>query len=733
MRRFIASLSALMLLLLLPGSSGASPVILGSPLPGPPVLYEPLAAAPQLSGGNDWNAAPLMVSGAQAYVAGEYLYQDYIYDAYGANTTDIPFAPPDTVPSSTDTSFGGATGDVVYPTDIATYAYNAADLLEFRARLTGGEVAYRVTLNTMIEPSAAAVAIGIDSAPGGRDEWGSGIGSLGDLNLEHVIIASGGHATLDGVPVPVTTDAATNQIHIETPLAPAGATWKHFVVAGLWDAAAKSFKQILEQPTATMPGGSHGTNAPPIFNVGFRFNEPTVSASAAGMIASPTGSLGTRSTGAGAWREHAQALALSKRDIGSMSAAIDFGKIDASMTDFTGVPKTGVLSRLFASRLNLGEGARPDRPMLLGKIQPYTVYIPTTYTPGTAVPLTLALHSLSCSYNQFAVYAPNLYRDLGEDRGAIVLTPEARGPDGWYHDEAEYDVFEAWNDLAHRYSIDMDRVSVNGYSMGGYATLRFASTWPDLFTAGLGVVGPADENILGAPSNGQIDDEGTLDLYENLREVPLLLWYGVNDELVPVAGALNVAQRLRNANVVHEVDFFPGMDHFSLSLIDEWDRGRDWLNRAPIDRDPARVRYVTKPALDNGTLDLVHDHAYWLFGITTEPGLASGTVEVTSLGRGFSERVLKGIEPPAGDAPAPHVKSGFVESGSADELNARNELIISAQGITALAIDLERAGIAEGQVTLTVLSEDPITVRLFGYNRSMTKEITTGGTYTVTF
>ena len=49
-------------------------------------------------------------------------------------------------------------------------------------------------------------------------------------------------------------------------------------------------------------------------------------------------------------------------------------------------PKTGAIVRLYASHLNLGEGAQPSRPMLLGAIQPYVVYVPRSYRAGQAAP-----------------------------------------------------------------------------------------------------------------------------------------------------------------------------------------------------------------------------------------------------------------------------------------------------------------------------------------------------------
>ncbi|TMK16239.1 MAG: hypothetical protein E6G68_10080, partial [Actinobacteria bacterium] len=327
-----------------------------------------------------------------------------VYDDYGANTTAGPL-PPDPVPHAQDVTFGGQTGDVVYPTNAARYAFDAADLLEFRARAVGSTIRYRVTLNTMIDPAAAAVAIGIDRVPGGRSDWGYGIGSLGNLGLDDVIVASGdGAHSTDVAGATATANAATNQIEVTVPLSPGTATWRHYLVVGLWDGS--RFKQILDQPTADTPGGAHGTDAPPVFNAGFRFNEPVIRSDIRGIVKYSTQTNGVRTNGAGSWREHAQALALAARDISAFHADIDFAKIVAGVDDESGVPKTGAIVRLYASHLNLGEGAQPSRPMLLGAIQPYVVYVPRSYRAGQAAPLMLELHSLGAGYNQYATFSP---------------------------------------------------------------------------------------------------------------------------------------------------------------------------------------------------------------------------------------------------------------------------------------------------------------------------------------
>jgi pimeloyl-ACP methyl ester carboxylesterase len=606
---------------------------LGS-FPGPRVLYEPLASAPQLQNSNGWHARPLMVSGADAYDDGEYLYQDYIYDDHGANTSNVPADQPDTTPASTDTLFGGATGDVVYPTDTTKYAYNAADLLEFRAREALDGVHMRFTLNTMLTSDAAAIAVGIDSdhsASTGSNDWGYGIGSLGTLGLDHVLVANGNIALLDGKDVTVTSDLATNQIDVTLPLHPAGETWRTYVAVGLWDSTASNFKQILSDPTADQPGGAHMTNPPPIFNVGFRPNEPMNSQYLSDPAASVTNTtdLGARTSGNGHWREHGQAKALAARDISGYHADIDFAKLAADV-DESHVAAHGYLNRLYVSHQDLGEGVKDSRPWLLGKIQPYSVYIPNTYQ-GQASPLHLLLHSLSCSYNQYGVFTPNQLKQIGDNRGSFLLMPEGRGPDGWWHDEAELDIFEAWADLIHHYSVDTRRVTVGGYSMGGYGTFKMGSQYPDLFARGFAVVGPADEAIQGGPTGGLSEDtQNTLHIADNLRNVPLLMWEGTNDELVPLAGTLQYEKHLSDLGYRHEQDFFAGEDHFLESIVDEWNRPSEFLGQARVNRDPEEVVYRAMPEMDNTAYGLVHDHAYWVSQVRVAEGARSALVDARS-------------------------------------------------------------------------------------------------------
>jgi predicted peptidase len=103
----------------------------------------------------------------------------------------------------------------------------------------------------------------------------------------------------------------------------------------------------------------------------------------------------------------------------------------------------------------------------LGRIQPYSIYVPDSYSPPGSVPLTLYLHG---SGQNHLGQPTNVLRQLGEQRGAILHMPLGRGPLIPWRDESELDTFEDLGDVLARYNVDLDRMTVSGYSMGDHGT-----------------------------------------------------------------------------------------------------------------------------------------------------------------------------------------------------------------------------------------------------------------------
>src|SRR5207244_2767030 len=66
-------------------------------------------------------------------------------------------------------------------------------------------------------------------------------------------------------------------------------------------------------------------------------------------------------------------------------------------------------------------------PQYHGQLQPYSLYVPSTYSPGTPAGLTLDLHSLGEHYWQY--HGATIVQQIGEARGNLVATALGRGPD----------------------------------------------------------------------------------------------------------------------------------------------------------------------------------------------------------------------------------------------------------------------------------------------------------------
>ena len=150
----LACLVACTSLLLVPSLAAADPNSLyqgPAPRPGPDILYEPLADAPQLQNTGNWNASPILVSGSTAYRGGEFLYQDWLYDDSGALGN----------PATNDPRFQAATASRARQGPTSTrptppsYGNNAADLVELRVEPLATSTAFRLTLNTIKDSSVA--------------------------------------------------------------------------------------------------------------------------------------------------------------------------------------------------------------------------------------------------------------------------------------------------------------------------------------------------------------------------------------------------------------------------------------------------------------------------------------------------------------------------------------------------------------------------------------------------
>jgi pimeloyl-ACP methyl ester carboxylesterase len=688
------------------------------PRPGPDALYAAAPRAPQLENIGIWKSRPILVSGASAYRRGEFLYQDFLYDDRGAKALPDP-----TDKRVNEETFSGSEGTYSYPTD-PLYAGNAADIVELRIKPQSGSTAFRVTMNTLLDASKVGFTIALGNSGSAKAfPFGANVSAPAQFFLtvhgnQAVLTNADTGAVISPAPT-VAIDTLRRQFEVIVPNAawnPGKGVVRVAAGAGLWDNTNNRYLLPSVAASATTPGGAGQLTAPPaFFNVAFRFNEPK-----------------------GYWRDTAQSDALAKGDISGFYANVDFAKLAANVNDDMqgqpqGVPVSGPINRIFASRVetkqgvdfSVGCGSAPScKGEYLGQLQPYTVYIPAKTAPATGYGLTLLLHSLGGNHNQY--FASNNQSQLGErGQGHIVATALGRGPDGWYVEDAAADTFEMWADIARNYPLNPDMTNISGYSMGGHATFKFSTRYPDLFAKAHAVVGPPALGIWVPPAEPTGGDAtNTYHLLPGLRNIPIMMWVQAADELVPYAGTKTQAERLDALNYRYRFDTFTTGEHLTLALHDNFAESANFLGDAVVNRNPAHVTYVANPAQDVPARGLVGNHAYWLSNIAVRNAGANGRGTVDAISRAFGEGdpVASSTQTGAGVVPGALGLQAYVSQyktwGLPTVATAADRLDIVARNVSSVNVNVQRAKLT-CNAQLVVDTDGPLTVNLEGCNRSV--------------
>ncbi|MGH8998706.1 MAG: hypothetical protein ACRDY7_04880, partial [Acidimicrobiia bacterium] len=325
-------------------ATGSLPAAVNGIAPGPDILHRPPARAPQLENAGVWEADPTRVCLTSAYRAGEFLYQDCLWDDNGGGPAYRWY-------------FYTFMKNYTYPRAEA-YRKNAADIVEVRMKPLDDATAVRITYNTMTDPGLVASTIALGDSPqpaeaphGANTKMPAEVfvtahGSEGDI-----VDAASGKA-LPERPV-VRTNLRRRQVEIRVPYSafdPRGETdVRVAAAAGLWDTANDRYLVPKQgEPTEAEPGGAvPGDDTPSaFFNVAFRYDEPHDAA----------------------WRDHQQLAAVEQGDISDFFAEVDFTKLEAGTDDDMngqrgGIPETGYMSMLFASHFERNQGRRlPSDP-----------------------------------------------------------------------------------------------------------------------------------------------------------------------------------------------------------------------------------------------------------------------------------------------------------------------------------------------------------------------------------
>jgi Prolyl oligopeptidase family/C-terminal binding-module, SLH-like, of glucodextranase len=686
-------------------ASAASAEATPPPKPGPAILYAAAPRAPQLENGRGghWHASPILVSGTSAYRAGEFLYQDYLFDDRGAG------------------------GTYTYPTD-PRYAQDAADLVEFRLKPRGAGLLMRLTFNAMTDPTLVASTIALGGTPGtsfplpfnaGAQEPAQTFVTVHGTTIVVTDAATG--QTLNTPDANATVDIKRRQIQLFVPGWVIDTHHLHTLrvaeASGLWDSAHNQYLQpVTGSPTATQPGNG-GTTGGALFNVAFRFGD----SGGAPFGGTPDGK---------------QAAALKSGDLSQFFENVEFAKLRAHVTDNMwnqpgGVPTHGLEDRIYASHFEFTQGRGPQPPTtychepcprtpdFASQLQPYALYVPDKPAPPSGYGMTLNLHFCGGTYNNFP---PDMQQLADRSTGSVVLSPEGRIPCGWYWSSGGADVFDAWGDVARHFHLDPTYNAISGWSMGGYGTYKLVAQYPDLFARALPDIGcvSAETGWPGEPTPSiSGPDAEILNLVPSFRNVPILSANANHDTLCVTSSQLQVLNRLSSLGYRYDWREYTGGHGPYYPTADE---SATFLGSAKVNPNPPHVTYVLDGAMNEPAFGLNADHAYWLSGLQLRdpslgPGL--GTIDAFSHGFGLTDPQPNPEQSTAGNSGS-QVYTGQLRTWQEPQtVPATDELDLSLTNIAAVTVDVRRAHL-DCHANIHATSDGPAVVRLAGCHRSIT-------------
>ena len=187
----------------------------------------------------------------------------------------------------------------------------------------------------------------------------------------------------------------------------------------------------------------------------------------------------------------------------------------------------------------------------------YLIYLPKDYLTKK-YPLVLFLHGAGergTNLKDIEIHGlPKLVRN-GKKFPFIIIAPQCP-LNLWWSDPLPVELLSKLvNDIVMKYGIHKNNVFCTGLSMGGYGTLALSIKNPKLFSAII-------------PICGGMDIKNFFDIL-NLKDLPIWLFHGDKDEVIPLENSQSIYKVLKLVNKNIKLTVYKGVDHNS------WDRAYD--------------------------------------------------------------------------------------------------------------------------------------------------------------
>ena len=183
----------------------------------------------------------------------------------------------------------------------------------------------------------------------------------------------------------------------------------------------------------------------------------------------------------------------------------------------------------------------------------YYIYFPENYYDSdTSFPMVLFLHGSGERGDDIGLVEehgiPKMINN-GHTFPFITVAPQCPKFQRWSEPLYSKALIFLVEEIIRNNRVDIGRIYATGLSMGGYGTLSIAKERPDLFSAIVPVCGGMDITNI-----------------ENLKEIPIWLFHGDADEVVPVENSELIYDLLKPINPDIKITIYKGVNHNS------WDR-----------------------------------------------------------------------------------------------------------------------------------------------------------------
>lgn len=184
----------------------------------------------------------------------------------------------------------------------------------------------------------------------------------------------------------------------------------------------------------------------------------------------------------------------------------------------------------------------------------YSLYLPPGFESASSIkwPVVFFLHGAGERGTDLSLIQKHgLVQQVheGQDFPFILVAPQCR--EDWTWDRSLDDLDCLLDEIIGIYPVDTERIYVTGLSMGGYGTWHWGARHPRVFAALVPICG-GTMPLMGFPEKIAV-----------LKDMPIWVFHGADDQVVPPARSEELVQVLLSLNAPVRFTKYAGVGHNS--------------------------------------------------------------------------------------------------------------------------------------------------------------------------